>query len=98
MQYFTCQAVPNISSVFNLTYNFIDNQGHRADSAGNCAWHTELHNDKPSLITYYKFYFLQTTNQLCIIITAGKDMTITVYKFNPAEVAVEWEQEENNIF
>jgi len=51
--------------------------------------HTELHNDKPSVITYYKFYFLQTTNQLCIIITAGKDMTITIYKFNPAEVAVE---------
>jgi len=39
-QHFICQAVHNISSVFNLTCNFIDTQGHRPDTVDNCTWRT----------------------------------------------------------
>jgi hypothetical protein len=41
VQYFICEAVPTISSISNLTCNFIDSQGHRADTAVDCAWRTE---------------------------------------------------------
>jgi len=57
--------------------------------------HTEWHNDKPSIITYYKFNFLHTKNQFCII-SSGKDLTVRIYKLKPPSVTVAQEQEDNN--
>ena len=50
--------------------------------------HTEWHNAKLPLITYYKFYFLQTENQIRIVITAGNDLIIAIYQFSPTAVTV----------
>jgi hypothetical protein len=39
-------------------------------------------------VAYYKFNFLQTFNQFCIIIRAGKFPNIEIYKCIPTEAAV----------